>query len=222
MNTPIKVMLVEDNPEYRAVVALALEDESDITLLSQFGTAEIALRSLGSATNYQKPDLILLDLNLPGMSGIEALPYFSQALPGTRVMILTQSDREEDVLQAISNGADGYLLKSTELGGITGGIRSVMAGGASLDANIARLVLDNLQHRLPKSEEETTLTKRELQILKLLAEGFVKKEIADQLNIGYSTVDTHVSNIYEKLEVRNAPSAVSQAFRKGLLNDQQD
>ena len=81
MNTPIKVMLVEDNPEYRAVVALALEDETDITLLSQFGTAEIALRSLGNATNYQKPDLILLDLNLPGMSGIEALPYFSKALP---------------------------------------------------------------------------------------------------------------------------------------------
>ena len=219
MNTPIKVMLVEDNPDYRDVVALALEDESDITLLSQFGTAEIALRSLRNTPNFQQPDLILLDPNLPGMSGIEALPHFSATLSDCRVLILTQSDREEDVLKAVSQGADGYLLKASDLSSITSAIRNVMAGGASLDSNVARLVLDKLQNSLPKEEDDTNLTKREHEILKLLAEGLVKKEIADQLNIGYSTVDTHVSHIYEKLEVRNAPSAVSQAFRKGLLGD---
>lgn len=217
MNTPTKVMLVEDNPDYREVVALALEDETDIVLISQFGTAEIALRSLGNGSGFQHPDLILLDLNLPGMSGIEALPHFSELLPDCRILILTQSDREDDVLRAISQGADGYLLKASDLSAITGGIRNVIAGGASLDSNIARLVLDNLQTRLPKDEDDANLTRREHEILQLLAEGLVKKEIADRLNIGYSTVDTHVSHIYEKLEVRNAPSAVSQAFRKGLL-----
>jgi len=217
MSFKIRVMLVEDNPEYREVIDLALEDEADIELTSQFGTSEIALRSLQDMSTRKEPDLVLLDLRLPGMDGLDSLPYFRSALPDAKIMILTQSDNEADVLRAISRGASGYLLKSSTLDQITEGIRSIMAGGASLDTGVARFILDTLQTKLPKGEIENVLSPRELEILTLLGEGLVKKEIADQLGIGYTTVDTHVAHIYEKLEVRNAPSAVNKAHRLGLF-----
>ncbi|MDF7826812.1 response regulator transcription factor [Pontiellaceae bacterium B12227] len=217
MKQKIAVMLVEDNPEYREVINLALEDEADIDLISQFGTSEIALRSLQDMSTRRVPDMVLLDLRLPGMDGLDSLPYFKSALPDAKIMILTQSDDESDVLRAISRGASGYLLKSSKLDQITDGIRSVMAGGASLDSGVARFILDTLQNNMPKDEVENMLTPRELEILTLLGEGLVKKEIAVKLGISYTTVDTHVAHIYEKLEVRNAPSAINKAHRIGLF-----
>ena len=212
----ISVMLVEDNPEYRAVINLALDDEKEIDLIAEFGTPEIALRSLLDKSE-DHPDVILLDLRLPGMSGLDALPYFKEYSPTSKIIILTQSDNEKDVLRAIILGASGYLLKSATVSEILNGIKTVMAGGASLDAGIAKFILENLQHRLPKQEAKIELSHRELEILELLGEGFVKKEIAHKLNIGYSTVDTHVGHIYEKLQVRNAPSAINKAHKLGLF-----
>lgn len=216
MNKTIRIMLVEDNRDYRAVIEHALEVEPDIELVSQFGTPEIALRSLEDHS-APAPDLILLDLRLPGMDGLEALPWFHRALPKAKVIILTQSDSEADVLKAIKLGAAGYLLKSSRADQLTDGIRNVMAGGASLDSGVARLVLDTLQTTIPDNKPEALLSKRQLEILTLLAEGLAKKEIADQLKISYSTVDTHVANIYEKLEAANAPAAVNRAHKLGLF-----
>jgi DNA-binding NarL/FixJ family response regulator len=216
MSESISVMLVEDNPEYRAVVSLALDDEKGIELISEFGTPEIALRTLlDNSENH--PDVILLDLRLPGMSGLDALPYFKEYSPQSRIIILTQSNSESDVLRAIRLGASGYLRKSATVSEILRGIRTVMTGGASLDTNVARFILENLQQHLPKQNVEIELSHRELEILKLLGEGFVKKEIAHKLEIGYSTVDTHVGHIYEKLQVRNAPSAIGKAYRLGIF-----
>ncbi len=215
---PIRVMLVEDNPDYREVIELALEDEASIELTSQFGTAVAALRSLYKTEVADRPNLILLDLNLPGMSGLEALPNFRAELPSTRVIVLTQSDSEADVLRAISRGASGYLLKSASLQEITDGIQDVMSGGASLDTGVAQFILKTLKQKLPQKDLKDLLTERELEVLSLLSEGMVKKEIAEQLSIGYSTVDTHVGNIYQKLGVRNAPAAVAQAFKLGLID----
>ena len=130
MNEIIRVMLVEDNREYRKAISLALDEESEMELLAEYGTAEISLRSLLDPLRA-KPDIILLDLRLPGMSGLEALPYFREYSPESKIIIITQSDSEEDVLRAISLGASGYLLKSATLHEIADGIRSVMAGGAS-------------------------------------------------------------------------------------------
>ena len=217
MKTKMRVMLVEDSPQYRAVVAMALKEEADIQLAGEFGTVEIALRSLRESPPEKLPDLILLDLRLPGMDGLDALPHFLSAAPKAKVMILTQSDQEADVLRAITRGASGYLLKSSTAGQIIEGIQTVMAGGASLDAGVARFILSTLKTRLPKSEAEQVLTIRELEILALLAEGLVKKEIAEQLSISYTTVDSHVVHIYEKLGVRNAPAAVNKAHRIGLF-----
>lgn len=223
MNTPasnpIRVMLIEDNPDYRSVVKLALSEKDDIELISQFGTSEIAIRSLIEADEKNVPDLILLDIRLPGMDGLDAITEFRQSAPNAKIVILTQSSQEEDVLRAISLGASGYLLKSTTLDELIEGIRTVANGGASLDAGIAKFILNTLKSIQTggRDDDSRLLSDRELQILSLLAEGLVKKEIAKKLSISYATVDTHVGRIYQKLDVRNAPSAVNRAHRMRLF-----
>jgi len=158
MKRKIQIMLVEDSPEYRNVIALALDRDPEMELISNVGTAERALSNLQDMAPAKVPDLILLDLTLPGMSGIDALPLFAQTIPDTRIMILTQSDSEADVMNAISLGAAGYLLKSTAIRQITDGIRTVMAGGASLDPSVARYILNSLQSKAEKLALECALT----------------------------------------------------------------
>ena len=216
-NRPIQVILVEDSPDYRLVIEHALEVEPDIELVGQYGTSEIALRALENNQPKLSPDLILLDLRLPGMDGLESLPWFQKAQPKAKIVILTQSNAESDVLKAIQLGAAGYLLKSSTADQLVDGIRSVIQGGATLDASIARFILDALQTTLPEEASEALLSKRQMEILALLADGLLKKEIADQLKISYSTVNTHVEHIYQKLNAANAPAAISKAYKKGIL-----
>jgi DNA-binding NarL/FixJ family response regulator len=222
MTKTIRITLVEDNLDYRDIIALTLGAESDIELINQFGTSEAALRDLKALPKGKLPDLILLDLRLPGMSGLEALPHFREALPDTPIIVLTQSDHETDVLAAISQGAAGYLLKSSTLEKLTAAVRTVMSGGAALDASIASFIFKTLQAKLGPQEINHVLTPRELEILILLSDGLVKKEIAQRLDISFATVDTHIRHIYEKLHVQNAPSAVRQAFNLGLFSAQDD
>ena len=210
-------MLVEDNPAYRKSIGYALNGRDGINLPHQFGTAEIAIQSLLEMEPAKIPDVVLLDLNLPGMSGLEALPWFKKYIPDANVIVLTQSDAEADVLHAIQEGAMGYLLKSSTVKQIKEAIRSVMDGGSTLDGKVAKFIVTTLNERVPKHVQESTLSQRELEILTLLSEGLVKKEIGDRLNIGYSSVATYTRRIYEKLHVVNAPSAVSKAFRAGIL-----
>lgn len=217
MNDSIRVMLVEDNLEYRGVVELALNDEPGIELISQFGTAEIAIRTLKESSRTIVPDLILLDLRLPGMSGLDAISQFRSHAPDSKIVILTQSDQEPDVLRAIAAGAAGYLLKSATLAELTEGIRTVIAGGATLDPGVARFLLTTLKSKLPDEDRDSLLSNRELRVLTLLSEGYVKKEIAKTLQISYSTVDTHVCRLYAKLGVSNAPAAVNKAHRMKLF-----
>jgi len=217
MKRMIRVMLIEDHPEYREVLAVALEKAPDMNLTGQFGAAERALRSLQDRHKHNEPDIILLDLNLPGMNGLDAIPLFTAASPNAKIIILTQSDKEAEVLKAISLGAAGYLLKSSTVGQILDGIRTVRDGGAPLDAGVARFILNTLQTKLPKGKVEEVLSERETEILTMLAEGLQKKEIADRLKIGTTTVVTHVNHIYQKLNVGNAASAINKAHRLGLF-----
>ena len=209
-------MLVEDHPDYREVIELSLLGEPDMQMISKFGAAEVALRSLEDRSTLTKPDVILLDINLPGMSGIKALPWIKKYSPTTKVIMLTQSDMEADVVQAIQSGAAGYLLKSASIEEITQGIRTVMANGASLDASVARYLVLAMREQ-PTVENEVALTNREMEILSMLAEGLVKKQVADQLSIGIHTVAEHVKRIYTKLEVQNAPSAIHKAHHLGIF-----
>lgn len=197
---------------------MALEREEDLELIAEFGTADRALRRLQDSTGRLNPDVLLLDLHLPGIGGLEAIPHFMKLNPDVRIIVLTQSDREEDVVKAISLGAAGYLLKSATVRQITDGIRAVKKGGAALDARIANCVLNLLKSKMPLGGEEgSPITERELEVLRLMAKGLPKKMIADQLSISPNTVVTHVTHIYEKLNAPNAPSAIAKAFRMGIL-----
>ncbi len=220
MKKPISIMLVEDHAGYREVIQQAISRDPHFNLISQFSTAEIALRSVQNHTEGSVPDLILLDLNLPGMSGLEAIPWLKEYIPKTEIIVLTQSDKAADVMSAISHGASGYLLKSATINQIKEAIQTVVDGGASLDPSVARFILNNLKSRPNTEKLEKTLSCRELEILTLLGEGLVKKMIADRLEISVTTVAYHVKHIYEKLNVMNAPAAIDRAHRLGLLSDE--
>ncbi|MFC5050751.1 response regulator [Rubritalea spongiae] len=208
--------MIEDNHEYREAVCLVINRDKSLKLVGAYESVEEALEQLKVGT--ETPDIILLDLHLPMMYGLDGLSQFLELAPDSDVIILTQSSEQEDVLRAISLGASGYLLKSASVTEIKACIHKVAAGGAILAPEVAKYVMQTLQKKSSKAGNECNLTKRELQVLELLAEGMIKKEISEALSIAYDTVDMHVRRIYQKLEVSNAPAAVTKAFRSGLLD----
>ncbi|MDF7799953.1 response regulator transcription factor [Pontiellaceae bacterium B1224] len=221
MPNKIQVMLVEDSEIYRKAVSRAIQGDDQIELISQFGTAEFALRSLQQMSTRKEPDVLLLDLNLPSMNGLEAIPYFQQAIPDTKIIILTQSDKEADVLDAIQKGTNGYLLKSATNKEIIEGIHTVMNGGASLDSRVAGFILQTMKHAPKKKDTDACkLTSKEQEILSLIAEGMEQQEIGAHLHISRNTVATHIRHIYQKLEVPNAPAAINKAHNLGLFSHQ--
>jgi len=215
MKDPIYIMLVEDNPGYREVIEFTLADASDLQLDAVCGTAEAALQALQDRP--KKPQIILLDINLPGMSGIEAITQIKALSHDTQIIMLTQSNNEADVVKSIQTGATGYLLKSASIEEITQDTRTVAEGGSSLDASVAKYIVDALHTPASTAVATINLSQRESEILTLLSEGFVKKQIADRLGIGIHTVGDHVKQIYRKLNVPNAPAAVNKAYRSGIL-----
>jgi DNA-binding NarL/FixJ family response regulator len=217
MPKKITIMLVEDNETYRNVISRSLSRDPQMELISQFGTAEIALRSLEDLSTRQVPNIILLDLNLPCMSGLDALPHFHRSLPDTKIIILTQSNNETDVLSAIALGTSGYLLKSATSQQIKEGIQTVMNGGASLDPHVAQFILKTLERPVSKKEPKISLTAKELKILALISEGVEQKDMAKKLFITRNTVAFHIKNIYEKLNVKNAPAAIHKAYKAGIF-----
>ena len=219
MTRKIKIMLVEDNPEYRQVIQFSMGTDPDIELINDFGTAEVALRSLQNMAIRKVPDVILLDLNLPGISGLDALPEFFRQIPDTKIIVLTQSESERDILTAIEQGAAGYLLKSASVQEIKAGIKTVMEDGASLDSKMAKYLLKSLKKSPKKQPSKSMLSERELGILTLISEGLARKEIGVKLGISHKTVANHIAHIFEKLNVPNAPAAINQAHRLGLFKN---
>lgn len=217
MKSVIEAAIIEDHPEYREMIEMLLEDEGGVSLTWKFGSAEWALRRMESDSKKCQPDVILLDLGLPGMSGHEAIPKLLKLVPVAKIIVISQENQEKSVLDAITLGASGYLLKSATAAQIIRAIHEVNDGGNPLDAKIAGYLLKNMNSVLSSGAEKGALTKRELEVLDLVAKGLVKKEIAGQLGIGETTVVSHVKNIYEKLGTTNAPAAVAQAYQKGLL-----
>ena len=211
--TPIQVLVVEDNTSYRSALIQTLADTEDLDCQQGFSTSEAAMSALAVGP---APDVILLDLGLPGKGGLEAIPEFKAALPNVHILVLTQFDDKPKVVQAIAAGVSGYLLKTSSLEEIVAGIREVMAGGSPLNAQIARMILTTFRHFVPK-EDPGDLTDRERDVLALLAEGLIKKEVADRLAISFHTVDSHVRSIYRKLQVRNLSAALRKAMRQGLI-----
>ena len=219
MKQKIKLMLVEDSQEYRHVIQFAFKDDPRMELVGIFGTAELILRSLQNKDTRVIPDVVLLDLNLPGISGLDALPDLGKLAPNSKILALTQSESEADVLGAIKLGAAGYLLKSSSIQDLRSGIQTVLNGGASVDPRMALYLLNTFRKEHIDNNDDSTLSERELEILSLISEGLARKEIADKLEISPKTVANHIAHIFEKLNVPNSPAAINKAHQMGLLGN---
>jgi DNA-binding NarL/FixJ family response regulator len=215
MKKPIQVIMIEDHPEFREIIEFAIDEEDDIELIGLYGNAEQALRQVQETQTTA--DIILLDLNLPVMSGLEAIPWIKKYSPDTKIIILSQSNMETDVLQAIQLGASGYLLKSSTMDEIIEGLRAVKNDGAILDKNLAGFIMNTLRTIPCEKKEKPRITKREKEVLILVADGLSQKEISDQLNIALCTVTAHIQSVYKKLDAPNAPAAITKAFKAGIL-----
>ena len=211
------IMLVEDNPDYRQAVSLALADESWIENMRIFGAAEVALRALQTGQQEPAPGIILLDIGLPGLSGVEVIRDFQSLCPQAQIIMLTQSRDQADVIEAIRQGAAGYLLKSASMDQLIEGIRTVMEGGTPLDPSVARHLIDAISGQRHQVADGIELSPRELEVLRLMGEGMLKKQIADVLKISEHTVAFHVKHVYQKLDVNNSPAAIDKAHRAGIL-----
>lgn len=210
---PICVWLVEDNHAFRQTVARVLNQMEGIECAQHFSNAEDALDALlGGGV----PDVILLDVGLPGQNGIAAVPRIKAILPSARVVMLTVFDDDEKVFKAICAGASGYLLKSTTPAKIAESIREALVGGAPMTPKVAGAVLQMFS-KMNQPRHDYGLTEREENILKLMADGLTVKAIADQLAVSYHTADTHMRNIYTKLHVHSRGSAVAKVFRERLF-----
>jgi len=217
-NTP--VWIIEDNAAFRSNLAEVLNETENIDIRQDFSSCEEAIDHLPKAKVV--PKLILLDLSLPGISGIEGLERIKAMNPDIQVIVLTGSDQRKDVFNAISKGAAGYLLKNTNIDQIISSITDVIAGGASLDPHIASMVLGAFsaagkQGSNRKNDNEHGLTNREVEVLELLAEGKSIKEISELIKLSSHTIKFHVANTYKKLNVQSQAGAVAKGIRKGII-----
>lgn len=212
---PLSVWLIEDHANYRDTVAMTLRSREEVGSLLDFGDAESAFRRIEELSSA-RPDVVLIDLGLPGISGLEAIPRLKERLPETDIVVLTVFDDKPKVFEAIASGASGYLLKSSTPGEIIQAVIQVREGGSPLTPQIARYVLAAFTASRKKNLE-TDLTSREQEILSYLADGLIKKQVADRLSISAHTVDYHVRKIYSKLQVNTLSGAISKAVREGLV-----
>ena len=213
----ISVWLVEDNQVYRHGLARAIETAEGMACNQAFADAESALHALGRGG---RPDVILLDVGLPGMDGLTALRQLSQTAPETRVVLLTVFNDADKIFDAVCAGANGYLLKTASTQQVIDSIRQAAKGGAPMDPDVAERVLRlfNRFARTPSPQPESYgLSPREKQILEQMAQGLVNKEIAEVLDISPHTVINHLRSIYGKLHVNTNTGAVAKAIREGLV-----
>jgi DNA-binding NarL/FixJ family response regulator len=208
-----RVWIVEDNRAFSRNVAAAIDDTSDLRCAGAFRSCEEALKALEAGP---APAVVLMDIGLPGMNGIEGTKRLRAAAPGTEVVVLTVFEDEEKLFSAIVAGASGYLLKSASLDELTAAVRLARSGGSPMTPRVARRVLGFFKE-LPSPRADYGLTDREREILQGLVDGLVKKEIATRLSISFHTVDMHLRHIYEKLRVNTATGAVAKAIRERLL-----
>ena len=198
------VALVEDSAPMRRNLERMLRRAPGVRCVCACGTAEEGLEQIPR----HKPDVILMDINLPGVSGIECTARLTQQLPATQVIMLTVYEDSASIFSALKAGACGYLLKRSSPAEILDAISTVRTGGAPMTSEIARKIVTAFQTPPPNHAETVTLSTREVEILELLSKGQVSKEIADQLSISYHTVRVHLKHIYEKLHVRSRSEAL--------------
>jgi DNA-binding NarL/FixJ family response regulator len=209
----INVWVIEDAHEYRRELVEMLDATPGISCDQSFGSVEEAMLRFRAG---QFPQVVLVDIQLPGVNGIEAIKQLKEMRPGLHSIVLTISENRDVVFEAICAGASGYLLKNDPFDDIVRGIHLVFEGGSPLSGPIAAMVLDAFKHTSSHSGE-SDLNERETEVLRLLSDGMVKKEVAATLHIANVTVDYYLRSIYQKLQVHSQAGAVGKAIRKGLI-----
>lgn len=206
----IAVSIVEDSEKVRTTLARVIDRAEGFRCLSSYANAEAALESLAT----DAPDVVLMDINLPGMNGVECVRLLKQKAPKIQVIMLTVYEDTQNIFDALAAGATGYMLKRTPRAELLEAIRDVLSGGSPMTTHIARKVVQSFQRRTASTDPTETLSAREKEVLDCLSEGLIYKEIADKLGISYETVHTYIRRIYEKLQVRTRTEAVAKFLRR--------
>ena len=209
----VRVLIADDQTLFRSGLARLLEEDPRITLVGQAVDGLDAARKVGAL----KPDVVLMDLKMPGLDGAEATKKIISENPDVKVFILSTFDADSYVLQALRAGASGYILKDAEPAAIASSIMAVLSGERVMAGAVANRVLDMLTGASTPKEFYDGLTAREVEILKLMATGQANKQIAFNLKISEKTVRNHISHIYEKLQIYDRAQAVLYAVRKALV-----
>jgi DNA-binding NarL/FixJ family response regulator len=200
------VAVVEDDRGLREQLVKILETAPDIKYIGSFGSAEEALPNILE----KRPDVVLMDIKLPGMSGIQCVAEIKKVVPEMQIIMVTVYEDSERIFRALKAGANGYLVKSSPPDQLLEAIRDVYKGGAPMSSHIARKVVKHFHMIGPSTREAENISPREREVLDLLSEGFIYKEIGDKLNIGAETVRTYVKNICQKMHVRSRLEAVAK------------
>ncbi|MDB6027349.1 MAG: response regulator receiver [Verrucomicrobiales bacterium] len=211
----IAVWLIEDHDDFRSTVARLIDRIKDTHCPRNFSSCEEALAAL---REDRGPEIILSDIGLPGMNGIEGIRKIKALSPATHIIMLTVHDDHDKIFQAICAGASGYLLKTSSRQTITTAIQDVLNGGAPMHPRVAKLVLEMFARQSVKTQKkEYGLSPREQEVLELMSQGLIKKEIANELSLSFFTVDHLLRAIYDKLHVHTRSGAVAKAVRERLV-----
>jgi two-component system NarL family response regulator len=216
MSNAPTIVIVDDAPLFQAGLSAAFKEEG----FEIAGQAERALDAV-SIAREANPDLVLLDVLMPGISGLDVVSKIIDASPSTKVILLTSSESEEDLLKAIKAGARGYIVKTTPMEELVAGVRDVLEGGAVVSPAMGGKLFDTVAHLLRHRELNATrrpaLTGREIEVLQAIADGMTSREIGELLFISENTVKNHVRNILDKLGLRSRNEAVMYALREGMI-----
>jgi DNA-binding NarL/FixJ family response regulator len=207
---PITVSIVEDNEQLRGTLARVINRSEGFRCVSQYGTAEAAIEGLPK----DRPEVVLMDINLPGINGVECVRQLKQLIPETQSVMLTVYEDTDNIFAALAAGAAGYLLKRTKSAELLEAIREVRRGGSPMTTHIARKVTQSFQRAGPSAQATENLSEREQQVLDCLSQGFLYKEISEKLGVSYETVHTYIRRIYEKLQVRTRTEAVAKFLKR--------
>ncbi len=206
----IKTVIVDDKKDIRTNLEILLNSSNEIICIGTFPNYDVAVKEIPKI----KPDVILMDINMPGKSGIECVKTLKPILPKTQFIMLTMYDDSDSVFEALRVGATGFLLKRTPPTKILEGVKEVFMGGSPMSMEIARMVVGSFKTESKKNDIQSKLTDREWEILEHLSKGMRYKEIAEELFISIETVRSHLRKIYEKLQVRSATEAVLKYLNK--------
>ena len=214
-----KILIVDDHEVVRDGLKNILTSLENISIAGEAGNGEDAVKMYSTL----KPDIVIMDISMPGMNGIEATRVIKEKDPDARILILTMHDNQEYLNQIIRSGAKGFILKNTDKEELLDAVKTVAGGDNFFSKDISKLIIDNYIRTAKETEKgdaykEVPLTKREIEILKLIASGYSNQEIANILYISYNTVDTHRKNIMHKLSIKNTAGLVRYAIEKGLIS----